>query len=290
MLAAAISCESLLNRENALLPRQQSDLQVLSHASKAVQALLGGNVPLDVVLLTSATLGILDLFKGEWDTACTHVLSGARLAKQAKSDRDNDPYISFYCEAFASALPGILTRVPNERNQCPAEKNSVVRLNEAVQSLRLARTSFDQAWPKIEQHQGTDRDKIANVVSNAKRETEWILQRWETLLREETARTSPPDDELQIQLHRVESPWSAVMTLLNDYLDHGGPWNVAKFEVAMERTLPFYMLAKSGPNIKMRETAVELMYIGSQIRGRSHSVSQNSPGNRPVNEEKKESG
>jgi len=290
MIAAAMSCETLLNRENALVPRQQSDLQVLNHASRAVQALLAGNVPLDVVLLTSATLGILDLFKGEWDTACTHVVSGAKLAKQAQTDRDNDPYISFYCEAFASALPGVLSRVQKGGNQCPAEKNSIVRLNEAVQSLRLANTSFDQAWPKIERHQGTDRDRIANVVRNAKRETEWILHRWESLLLEERERTSPPDDDLQIQLHRVESPWSAVMGLLNAYFDEGGPWNIAKFEVAMERTLPFYLLAKSGPNIKMRETAVELMYMGTRLRGKSVTALQSLPGSRRVSEDKSEGG
>lgn len=277
LLATAVSCESLLNRENSVVPRQKSQLLMLSQTSKAVQALLTGNVPLDVVLLTSATLGILDLFNGQWDTACTHVSSGARLAKQAQISHNSDPYISFYCEAFASALPAILKRAQNGGNECPPEKNSIVRLNEAVQSLRLARASFDEALPRIYRHRGTDRDRIANVIRLAKSETEWILRRWEGLLREEKETTSPPDDDLQINLHRVESPWSAVMAQLSVYLDQGGPWNIDKFEVAMERTLPFYMLAKSGPNIKMRETAVELMYIGSQLRGKMIAAPQSPP-------------
>lgn len=288
MLAAAMSSEALLNRENSIISRRQYRLQVLGHTYKAVQSLLSDSMPLDVVLLTSATLGVLDLFNGNWDTACTHVSSGARLAKQAQTSHNNDPYISFYCEAFASALPTILTSVQDGESQCPAEKNSIVRLNEAVRSLRLAKASFYRTLPRVEQHRGTDRDRIANVIKNAKRETEWILHRWEGLLREEKERTSPPDDELQINLHRIESPWSAVMAQLDLYLDQGGPWNIAKFEVAMERTLPFYMLAKAGPNLKMRETAAELMYIGTYLRGKLITTPQSPPEDHWASEIKEE--
>lgn len=238
------------------------------HTSKAVQSLLSESVPLDVVLLTSATLGILDLFNGQWQTACTHVMSGAKMAKAARSDRTSDPFISFYCEAFASALPSILKRAADGEDQCPPEKNAVVRLDEAVRSLKLARTSFDEAIPRVEAHHSTDKDRILILLKYAKAETEWILQRWEALLREELQRTSPPDDELRVNIHRVESPWSHVMADLNTYLDEGGHFDAAKFEVAMERTLPFYMLAKSGPNVRMREVAAELLYLGAQMRGR----------------------
>jgi len=284
LLATAMSCESLLNREKSIIPQQRSNLLMLSHGSKALQALIAKSVPLDVVLLTSATLGILELFNGQWDTACTHVSSGATLAKQAQIDHNSNPYISFYCEAFASALPTILTRVKNGSNHCPPEKNTIVRLNEAVRSLRLGRAKFDEALPRIAQHRGPDRDRIAIVVSNAKSETEWILQQWENLLRKEKDTTSPPDDDLQINLHRVESPWSALMAQLDVYLQEGGHWNIDKFEVAMERTLPFYMLAKSGPNIKMRETAVQLMYIGTKLRGKMVTAPQSPPRNQRASE------
>ncbi|KAK5938650.1 hypothetical protein PMZ80_008841 [Knufia obscura] len=283
-----MSCESLLNPSNSVIPRRQSQSQVVAHTSKAIQSLLSGSVPLDVVLLTSATLGILGLFNGQWDTACMHVSSGARLAKDAQNRHSSDSYISFYCEAFASALPAILTTAQNGKNQCPPEKNSIVRLQEAVQSLQLARASFDQALPRVEQHQGADRDRLAVVIRNAKSETEWILRRWESLLREEKDRTSPPDDELQINLHRIESPWSTVMAELNFYLDHAGPWNINKFEVAMERTLPFYMLAKAGPNIKMRETAAQLMYLGTRLRGRSIAAPGSPPDSQRISEMKEE--
>lgn len=268
LLATAISCESLLKRDGSTFGGRRHELQVLNHTSKAVQSLLANNVPLDVVLLTSATLGILDLFKGNWDTACTHVTFGAKVAREAQSDADGDPFISFYCEAFASALPTILNRAETDAAAHAPEENSVVRLKEAVESLRLAIVSFDEVLPRIEQYDGEAKERILLVVRNAKVETRWILQRWESLLQQEIDQTSLPDDNAVVNLHRVESPWSTVIKGLNDHLDIGGAFDVSKFEVAMERTMPFFTLAKSGPNVKMRQDAVELMYLGCQMRGR----------------------
>lgn len=268
LLATAISCESLLKRDGSTSGGKRLDLQVLGHTSKAVQSLLANNVPLDVVLLTSATLGILDLFKGNWDTACTHVTFGAKVAKEARSDSDSDPFISFYCQAFASALPTILNRAQSDAAAHVPEENSVVRLKEAVESLRLAIASFDEVMPRVKQYEGEARDRILLVIHNAKVETGWILQRWESLLQQEIDQSSLPNDGAMVNLHRVESPWSAIMKGLNEHLDTGGAFDVSKFEVAMERTMPFFTLAKSGPNRKMREDAVELMYLGCQMRGR----------------------
>ncbi|KAJ9660172.1 hypothetical protein H2198_002678 [Neophaeococcomyces mojaviensis] len=268
LLATAIANESLINRESTTVGRKSSELQVFSHTSKAIRSLLTENVPVDVVLLASATLGIMDVFNGHWNSACTHVTSGAKLAKQARLDPRNDRYISFYCEAFASALPSILKLPGNGVSHCPPEKNSVVRLNEAVQSLRLAQISFEEAIPKVQKQEGDERNRMMYVIRNAKAETTWLLERWQALHREEIKRTSPPDDEMEINLHRIESPFSTIMSELNTYLDHGGAFDIAKFEVAMERTMPFYSFAKAGPNVKMREDAAELMCHGSEMRGR----------------------
>lgn len=277
LLATAIAQESLINGESATVGRATSELQVFSHTSRAIRSLLTESVPVDVILLTSATLGIMDIFNGRWDSACTHVTAGAKLAKQARLDRNSDPYISFYCEAFASALPLILKQAQNGKNRCPPEKNSIVQLNEAVQSLELARISFENVMPKVQSREGEERDRITYVLKNAETETTWLIERWHALLRKEADRTSPPDEELKVNLHRVESPFSTIITELNVYLDHGGVFDIAKFEVAMERTMPFYSFAKAGPNLKMREDAAELMYLGSQMRGRNATFPASTP-------------
>lgn len=276
MLASSISSEALV-RQSTDGERKAADLQVLIHSTKAVQSLLSDKVPLDVVLLASATLGILDLFNGEWDTACTHVTYGAKLAKLARKNPSNEPFISFYCEAFASALPLILKNAQEEHKRPSPEKNGLVRLDEAVRSLKLANTSFDETLPRLLSYQGPERDRIITMIHNAKAETNWILPRWEELYREEAQRFSPPDDEVKVNIHRIESPFSAVMANLNEHLDHGGPFDSAKFEVTMERTMPFYTLAKAGPHLKMRQTAVQLMRIGEELRGERKILAPNSP-------------
>lgn len=276
MLASAISSEALV-RQVTGSERQATDLQILTHTSKAVRSLLSENVPLDVVLLTSATLGILDLFNGQWGIACTHVTHGAKLAKQARQDRNSDPFIAFYCEAFASALPLILKNAQDGDKKPPVEKNAIVRLDEAVRSLKLANRSFDETLPKLTSYHDEDRDRITTVINYAKSETDWILTRWEALLHEETQRSSPPDDETKVNLHRIESPFSIVMEELNEHLDSGGPFDCAKFEVAMERTMPFYTLSKSGPNLKMRQIAVQLMRNGAGLRSDRPLLPSDSP-------------
>lgn len=268
MLAAAISTEALISRPSENEVRKALDLQVLTHTSKALQSLLFESVPLDVVLLTSVTLSLLDLLNGQWATACTHITSAAKMARAAQADRTSQPFIAYYCEALARALPSILRGSGSSNDKYPPEENSLVRLDESVRSLRLAKASFQETIPKVEVHNGVDRERIMVLLMNASTETDWILQRWEKLLHEEWERTSAPDDILKFSLHCAESPCSAIMAELNAYLDQGGPFDITKFEIAMERSLPLYTLAKSGPNIKMREVAVELMYLGAQMRGR----------------------
>jgi len=218
----------------------------------------------------------MDAFNGRWDSVCTHVTAVAKLAKQARLDQNSDPYILFYCEAFANALPLILKRAHSGNGQRPSEKNSIVRLKEAVQSLELARISLENVMPKVQSREAHECDRITRVLKNAETETIWLLERWHALLRKEAA-TSPPDEEPEVSLHRVECPFSTIITELNVYLDHGGNFDVAKFEVAMERTMPFWSFAKAGPNLKMREDAAELMYLGSQMRGRNATFPASSP-------------
>lgn len=266
MLAAAISSESLIRRPDPEI-HQQMELKALTYASKAVNSLLTESLPLDVVLLTSATLGILDLFNGEWETAITHVSSGARLADQARKSPSSDPFVAFYCEAFGAALPNILTIAPNSK-AIPQSKITRVRLQEAVSSLNLALLGFDKATARLQQYDFPAKEQIARVIHIARLESEWILARWSELLRAEAERISPPDDELKAGLHQIESPWAVIMNELDVYLTHGGIFDVAKFEVAMERTLPFYLLAKAGPNVNMRQDAVQLMSYGPDLRAR----------------------
>lgn len=276
VLASATSSEALV-RQVTGSERKAVELQVLTHTAKAVRSLLSEDVPLDVVLLTSATLGILDLFNGQWDIACTHVTHGAKLAKQARQDRNSEPFIAFYCEAFASALPSILKNAQNGDKKPPVEKNAIVRLDEAVRSLKIANRSFDETLPKLASYHGEERDRITTVINYAKSETDWILVRWEELLHEEMQRSSPPDDENNVNLHRIESPFSIVMAELNEHLDFGGSFDLAKFEVAMERTMPFYTLAKSGPNLQMRQTAVQLLRNGAGLRSERPTLPSDSP-------------
>lgn len=282
MLALAVSSRSLVEKSSSTPATQaSSQLQVITHTGKAVQSLLHEQLPLDVVLLTSATLGALDVFEGRWETASKHVLSGARLARQSMANRVGDYFIAFYCEAFASALPAMLKQAEHSSAFIAPEKHRVVRLNEAVQSLRQGKESFELAIEKTEIHAGPFRESILRSLINTKAETELMLAKWEEQLYQEMERTSPPDDDLKINFHLIESPWSAVMQELNVYLDCGGRFNFEKFEVAMERTLPFYTLAKSGPDIKMREAAAEWMLQSAQkrmtnIRTRTMSTSTSS--------------
>lgn len=276
MLATSISSHALL-RESTDGERKMADIQVLTHSSKAVQSLLTEKVPLDVVLLTSAALGVLDLFNGNWDTACTHVTHGAKLAKLARQDSKNEPFISFYCEAFASALPLILKNAQGSGNRHLVEKNGLVRLSEGISSLKLANDSFNETLPKLQAYQGSDRDRIIIMIENAKAETDWILPRWEQLYLEEKQATSPLDNQEVVNIHRIESPFSAVMANLNEHLDHGGSFDSATFEVGMERTMPFYTCAKAGPHLKMRQIAVKLMRMGKELRGEQAILPSSSP-------------
>lgn len=285
MLAAAMSSESLVRRDSISATGKRNQLRVLSHASQAVQALLHNDVPLDVILLTSATLGILELFRGSWSTACTHVISGAKLAKQTKADKMHEPHIKFYCEAFASALPTVLSSNQTQDVRPPQQDNSVTRLFEAVESLRLGLQDLTEAADKAEHHDGSGKTQILSILKNARVETKWILQRWEILLREELHHASPRDADFKHHLLQVASPWSNVIASLDSYLDQGDDFEVRKFEVVMGRTLPFYMLAKSGPHIRMREDAVELMYTSSKLRGLTNTTSLPHPGNHLVKDE-----
>lgn len=269
MCAVAILSDSLIRRHTSDF-QQQMELKALAHASKSVNSLLTENLPLDVILLTSATLGVLDLFSGEWETAITHVTSGAKLADQARKNPSCDPFVAFYCEAFAAAMPGVLT-VPSHTKPVPQRKITRVRRQEAVTSLNIALASFDNALQKIQEHDFPARDQIAKVIHIARIECEWVLTRWTALLHDEMARTSPPEDETNTGLHQVESPWSVIMNELDAYLTHGGIFDVAKFEIAMERTLPFYLYAKAGPDLSMRQDAVELMSFGPDLRARLRS-------------------
>lgn len=276
VLASSISSQALL-RQASDGEQKAADLKVLVHSTKAVQSLLSDKVPLDVVLLTSAIMAILDLFKGEWDTACTHVTHGAKLARMARKDPHNEPFIAFYCEAFASALPQILKNAQEGQKRALIEKNGLVRLDEALRSLRLANLSFDETLLKLLHYQGPERNRIITMIQNAKAETDWVLPRWEALYREELQRTSPPDEDVKVNIHRIESPFSAVMANLNEHLDNGGPFDFQKFEVTMERTMPFYTCAKAGPHLKMRQIAVQLMRLGEELRGDRGALPSTSP-------------
>lgn len=276
VLAASISSQSLL-RQATDGEQNAAELQVLRHSTKAVQSLLTEKVPLDVVLLTSATMGILDLYNGQWDTACTHVTHGAKLAKLARQDPKNEPFISFYCEAFASALPQILKNAQENKSKGPAEKNGLVRLDEAIRSLKLANVSFDETLPKLLNYPGQQRDRIITIIHNAKAEIDWILPRWEALYHEEQQTTSPPREDVRVNIHRIESPFSQVMANLNEHLDNGGPFDFTTFDVNMERTMPFYTCAKAGPHLRMRQIAVQLMRLGTELRGEREALPVNSP-------------
>ena len=262
--AAAISSDSLLRRTG---PCQKTELRILTHASKAVNSLLSDTLPLDIVLLTSATLGILDLFNGQWETAITHVTSGARLAPQARQQRGSDPFIAFYSEAFAAALPMVLTEFPHATRIAPS-KLTRVRLQEAVESLSMAIQDFDRVLILLDHIQSPFAEQIARTIRFSRYESQWLQIRWTALLQDELSRTSPPDDEPNAHLHCIESPWHAIMSELDTYLTHGGMFDVVKFEIAMERTLPFFIFAKSGPNLRMRQDATELLLIGNRLRGR----------------------
>lgn len=276
VLASSVASQALL-RQATGSEQKAVELQVLTHSTKAVQSLLTEKVPLDVVLLTSAIMGILDLFNGQWDTACTHVTHGAKLAEMARKDPHNEPFISFYCEAFASALPQILKKAQEGQQRSLVEKNGLVRLHEAVRSLQLANVSFDETLSKMSSYRGPQCDRIITMIHNAKAEINWILPQWEELYREESQRTSPPEEDMKVNIHRIESPFSQVIANLNDHLDNGGSFDFAKFEVTMERTMPFYTCAKAGPHLRMRQMAVQLMRIGTELRGDRGVVPSTSP-------------
>lgn len=266
MLAAALSCQSLIQREGDSSVGQKTQTQVLRHASRSVHELLYSNAPLDVTLLTSATLAIMELFNGCWDTACTHVTSGAKLAQQAKATEISDPFISFYCEAFASLLPTFLAK--EGQGQIPFEKSAFRRLMGAVKSLRLGLQDLDRTNARLIDYKHIRKGRIQDIMRYAYFENAWILARWQILLNEEMRRKQVCNDQNIIDLQSVESPWSSILLTVNDCIDRCVDLDVTKFEVAMERNLPFYTLAKSGPHLKMREDATQLMYMGAKLRGR----------------------
>lgn len=267
MMAAATAHEALFTKSSTSSSRPSAEKQTVTYASRAITHLLNEKVPLDVVMLTSATLGILELFKGNWRTACTHVTSGAKLAEQARLDPVNNAYISFYCQAFASALPGVLKWTEGESVIGEAEPNTIVRLSEAIRSLELALASFNDSLPKVDCIEDeVTRSRITTVLMNGKLEVGRLLLLWQDLLAQEIADHPNEFKNIFVSLERIESPWSSVIRELDLFLEEGGCLDVAKFEVAMERTLPFFTLSKSGPNIKMREAAVEIMFFGMQLR------------------------
>lgn len=266
-MAAATAHEALFSKTSSLSSRPGAEQQTVTYASRAISHLLNEKVPLDVVMLTSATLGILELFKGNWRTACTHVTSGAKLAEQARLDPVNNAYISFYCQAFASALPGVLKWADGDSVIGEVEPNAIVKLSEAIRSLELALASFNSSLPKVDSVEDEiTKTRITTVLMNGRLEVERLLLLWRDLLAQELAQHPDEVHDIVVSLERIESPWSSVIRELNLFLEEGGCLDVAKFEVAMERTLPFFTLAKSGSNIKMREAAVEIMFFGMQLR------------------------
>lgn len=268
MLAAALSCQSLIQRNRDSLAGQQTQMLALKHATRSVQSLLHNEAPLDVTLLTSATLGIMELFNGCWDTACTHVTYGAKLAKQTKTTSSVDPFITFYCEAFASLLPTFLSKESVE-DSLPGSKSALIKLEEAVASLILGIEDLDRTSMRLVEYKHVKKDRILHIMQYARFENEWILARWQKLLTEEASKASRQEITQTLNYNKVVSPWSSILLVVNDCIDRGADLDVTKFEVAMERNLPFYTLAKSGSNVKMREDATQLMYMGAKLRGRA---------------------
>ena len=68
---------------------------------------------------------------------------------------------------------------------------------------------------------------------------------------------------------RLIMPWFTALLPLHRALSGGEVLDAVKFEIAMERTLPFFTLAQAGCDRDLRKDSVEMMMRGPVLRGKS---------------------
>ena len=268
LIASAETSRAMLGHEPGLWGvRKNSSLATMRWTNQAIVAVRTDNPPGNVILLMSLLLGCTELFCGRSKTAFMHVRHGFRITEACRLASDRDEPIRTYCHTFTSTL------VDTQDITIRSASNKTARLAQSIASLQSTLTMLDQMLPRVHCSQVIEKEKIVRVVGYSKAEIKWLLPRWRRKLaiKPDLDRAKHLARRAYIGELQTYSPWAKPLEQLQRHLETGEVFDVVSFEIAMERTMPFFALSRCDEGDNLRQDVAELMMRGPALRGKSNS-------------------
>ena len=269
LIASAETSKAVLGYEPDLWGvRKDSSLKCLRWTNQAILAVKTENPPGNAVLLMSLLLGCIELFCGRSKSAFMHLRYGFRITEALRLTSNRDELIQTYCRTFTSTL------VDTQDTLIRSASNKTARLAQSVASLQLSLSMLNQILPRVHCSQAFEKEKILRVVGYSQSEIKWLLLRWRRKLA-----IKPDLDGAKHLAHRAYigklqaySPWAKPLEQLQRHLQTGEVFDVVSFEIAMERTMPFFALSRCDEGDDLRQDVAELMMRGPALRGKKRIV------------------
>ena len=248
--------------------QKDSSLRCVRWTNQAIVAVRTENPSANAVLLMSLLLGCIELFCGRSKTAFMHLRHGFRITEALRLASDRDEHISAYCRTFTSTL------VDTQDITIRSASNRTARLAQSVANLQFSLSVLKQILPRVHCSQVFEKEKVLRVVGYSQSEIEWLLLRWRRKL------ASKPDHDRAKHLARranmselqAYSPWAKPLEQLQRHLETGEVFDVVSFEIAMERTMPFFALSRCEEGDDLRQDVADLMMRGPALRGKKRIV------------------
>ena len=266
LIASAETSKAVLGYEPDLRGvRKDSSLKCLRWTNQAILAVKTGNPPGNAVLLMSLLLGCIELFCGRSKSAFMHLRYGSRITEALRLASNRDELIRAYCRAFTSTL------VDTQDTTIRSASNKTARLAQSVASLQLSLSMLDQMLPRVHCSQIFEKEKILRVMGYSQSEIKWLLLRWRRKLAIKPDLAKHLARRANIGELQAYLPWAKPLNQLQRHLENGEVFDVVSFEIAMERTMPFFALSRCDEADNLRQDVAELMMRGPALRGKSTS-------------------
>ena len=268
LVASAETSRAMLGHEPGLWGvRKNSSLATMRWTNQAIVAVRTENPPGNAVLLMALLLGCTELFCGRSKAAFIHVRYGFRITEALKLVSDRDEHIRAYCHTFTSTL------VDTQDITIPSASNKTARLAQSIASLQSTLSMLDQMLPRVHCSQVFEKEKVLRVVGYSQSEIKWLLLRWRRKLaiKPDLDRAKHLARRVNIGELQAYSPWAKPLEQLQRHLETGEVFDVVSFEIAMERTMPFFALSRCDEGDNLRQDVAKLMMRGPALRGKSTS-------------------
>lgn len=236
---------------------EKDEEQSLMWANKSIVSLINEDTPAEAVLLSALLLGCLDLFTGRWKTAYMHLQHALNMIQDKPLDQARTKFIKDYSRMFLNSLSDL-----SEHDQ---DVDTRRRIHTGVEELQVAIWEFRDMKDVLKHRDVAEKERILRVIGYSELEAETLIHRWNGKLKTEYGQDVPPQTRKHLK-ERTTSPWASTINSLRDFVYKGQPFNLNRFEICMERTLPFYGLIKAGGNPTASEDVVEIMAESPDLR------------------------